>query len=66
MFEGPIFFEEVVVRDLTRLILSGALDNRRHPVAVSIPQRWLAGVHLEFRGEDRWSWPCSTQRRAVF
>jgi len=26
MFEGPIFFEEVVVRDLTRLILSGALS----------------------------------------
>ena len=26
MFEGPIFFEEVVVRDLTRLILSGAIS----------------------------------------
>jgi hypothetical protein len=26
MFEGPIFFEEVVVRDLSRLVLSGALS----------------------------------------
>jgi len=26
MFEGPIFFEEIVVRDLSRLILSGVLS----------------------------------------
>ena len=26
LFEGPIYFEEIVVRDLTRLILAGALS----------------------------------------
>ena len=26
LFEGPIFYEEIVVRDLSRLILAGALS----------------------------------------